>query len=112
MKLGLPDKGSKTFDLAAAPAGVRVAVDLWDEAPEFSPYCTDIAGRAKKSATWKATKGKLTITLHGPTGQKGRPDLIRASARLEGVVFEDGAGQKAILKEETIPEIQLGWVPG
>jgi hypothetical protein len=38
-----------------------------------------------------------------------RPEGHRASARLEGVVFEDGAGSQAMLKEETIMDVLVGW---
>src|SRR5262245_65325854 len=34
-KLKLPDKGSVTFDLAKAPDGLVVEVDLWEKAPRF-----------------------------------------------------------------------------
>src|SRR5437660_1015145 len=63
-KLNLPAKGSKTFDLATAPDGLQVAVDLWDAAPRFSAYCNDISADTKRESTWRATKGKVTITIH------------------------------------------------
>src|SRR5262245_38151150 len=111
-KLQLPDKGSKTFDLAGAPDGLRVAVDLWEAAPRFSAYCNDISPNTQR-VTWKATKGKVTITLHGPAGDpKERPARYKASARLEGVTFVDGAGHSATLKEETITEVVVGWYAG
>src|SRR5262245_21196574 len=34
-KLKLPEKGSRTFDLAEAPDGLQVAIDLWEKAPRF-----------------------------------------------------------------------------
>src|SRR5262245_53184943 len=42
-KLKLPEKGSVTFDLAKAPEGLVVAVDLWEKAPRFRAYCNDIS---------------------------------------------------------------------
>ena len=112
-KLQLPEEGSKTFDLAAAPDGLQVAVDLWEAAPRFSAYCNDIAPDTKKQATWKATKGKITISVHKPPdpAQPG-PPKHKAGARLEGVVFEDEAGHQATLPEETIPEHLVGWYAG
>jgi hypothetical protein len=111
-KLGLPDKGAKSFDLAGAPDDLRVQIDLWEKAPRFRRYCNDIGADTKIEATWKAKKGKLTITYHGPAGEKNRPDLFKASARLEGVVFEDGKGNQATLQEETITEVLVGWYAG
>ena len=112
-KLKLPDKGSSTFDLAAAPEGLQVAVDLWEKAPRFSAYCNDISADTKKRATWRAKKGKLTITISEAVdpGGSGRK-MHKAGARLQGVVFEDGAGNQATLKEETISEVLVGWFPG
>jgi hypothetical protein len=112
-KLKLPDKGSRTFDLAAAPDGLRVAIDLWEKAPRFHAYCNDISPDTKRLATWKATKGKLTITVAEPAEQGGAGrKKYKASARLEGVVFEDDAGHQATLKDETITEAVVGWLAG
>jgi hypothetical protein len=113
-KLNLPAKGSSTFDLAKVPEGLQVAVDQWDQTPKFSAYCNDISPNAKKVATWKARKGKLTITLAGPAepAQPGRSNTYKASVRLEGVVFEDDAGHQATLKEETITDAMVGWYAG
>jgi hypothetical protein len=112
-KLRFPEKGSRMFDLAAAPDGLQVAIDLWEKAPRFRAYCNDISPDTKKLATWKATKGKLTITIAEPAERGGAgPKRYKASARLEGVVFEDGAGHQATLKDETITEAVVGWLAG
>lgn len=112
-KLRLPDKGNRTFDLEATPDGLQVAIDLWEKAPRFRAYCNDISPDTKKLATWKATKGKLTITISEPAEQKGSgPKTYKASARLEGVLFEDSAGHQATLKDETITEVLVGWLAG
>ena len=112
-KLKLPEKDSTTFDLAEAPDGLVVAVDLWDKAPRFSAYCNDISPDTKREATWKAKKGKITLTLH-PTkeGEKAGPRQYKASARLDDVTFEDDAGHQATLKNETITEVSVGWYAG
>jgi hypothetical protein len=110
-KLQLSDNASKTFDLTAAPDGLQVAVDLWETAPRFSAYCNDIAPDTKKLATWKATKGKLTITIRR-RDDLAEPPPLKASAHLEGVVFEDGSGQKSTLPEETISDVLVGWYAG
>lgn len=112
-KLKLPGKGSSTFDLAAAPDGLQVAIDLWEKAPRFSAYCNDISPDTKKKATWRGKKGKLTITIWAAVepAEPG-PKKYKASARLEGVVFEDSAGNQATLKEETITEALVGWFAG
>ena len=112
-KLKLSDKESSTFDLAAAPEGLQVAVDLWEKAPKFRAYCNDISPNTKKKATWRAKKGKLTITLSETVdpGGSGRK-MHKASARLQEVVFEDDAGNKATLKEERISDALVGWFPG
>src|SRR5438105_10091106 len=94
-KLKLPDQGSLEFDLGTAPDGLQVAIDLWDKAPRFRAYCNDISPDAKKIATWKAKEGKLIITTLEPVqGAERGPKQYKASARLEGVVFEDGAGNR------------------
>jgi hypothetical protein len=112
-KLKLPAEGSKTFDLKVAPDGLQVAVDLWEKAPRFRPYCNDISAGEKREGTWKATRGKITITIHpAKDAPKGRPDQYRASARLEGVVFADGKGHEATLKQETITDVLVGWYAG
>jgi len=111
-KLNLPDNWSTTFDLADAPDGLLVAVDLWDAAPRFSAYCNDISPDTQH-VTWKAIKGKITITLHAPTGDPASgPRRFKASVRLEGVVFENEAGRQATLAEETITDVEVGWYAG
>jgi hypothetical protein len=112
-KLKLPGKGSSTFDLGAAPDGLQVAIDLWERAPRFRAYCNDISPDTKKLATWKAKKGKLIITILEPA-ERAEPGAkkYKASAHLEGVVFEDSAGNQAMLKEETISEAIVGWFAG
>ena len=112
-KLKLPAKGTVTFDLAKAPEGLVVAVDLWDKAPRFRAYCNDIGPDTKKEATWKAKKGKLTLTIFEPADKKGAgPRTYKVSAKLEGAVFDDGAGHEATLKQETITEATVGWYAG
>src|SRR5262249_2264181 len=112
-KLKLPDKGTATFDLSKAPADLVVQIDLWDKAPRFRAYCNDIAPDTKKEATWKAKKGKLTLTIFAPTDKKAiGPTNYKVSARLEGAVFDDGAGHEATLKQETITEAVVGWLAG
>src|SRR5262249_11573402 len=104
-KLKLPGKGSCTFDLGAAPDGLQVGIDLWDKAPRFPAYCSDISPDTKKLAIWKAKKGKLIITISESAEQtEPGPKKYKASAHLEGVVFEDDDGHQATLKEETIRE--------
>jgi hypothetical protein len=112
-KLQLPDEGSRTFDLAAAPDGLQVAVDLWRAAPRFSAYCNDISPDTEREATWRAKKGRITITLHRPdaAAPPGTEQRYRASARLEGVVFEDEAGHQATLTE-AIADVSVGWHAG
>jgi hypothetical protein len=111
-KLKLPAKGSITFDLAASD-GLMAAVDLWEKPPTSPAYCNDIAPDTKKKATWRAKKGKLTITI-SETVDPAKPGrkTYKASARLERVTFEDSAGNQATLKEETITDALVGWVPG
>jgi len=112
-KLKLAAAGSRAFDLGAAPDGLQVAVDLWEKAPRFSAYCNDISPDTKRLATWKAKKGKLVITIW-KSDERTEPGSKRykASARLEGVVFEDSAGNQATLQEETISEVLVGWFAG
>jgi hypothetical protein len=112
-KLQLPDKGSRTFDLATTPEGLTVAVDLWKTAPRYSAYCNDISPDIPREATWKARKGKVTITVFEPQEKPGQAfRAYKASLRLEDVVFEDEAGNQATLKEETITEVRVGWYAG
>jgi hypothetical protein len=110
-KLRLPDQGSKTFDLAAAPDGLIVAVDLWPKAPRFRAYCNDISPDVRRDATWKAKKGKVTITVSEPPDKEGR-GKHKAGVRLEDVLFEDDAGHQATLKEEAITDVLVGWYAG
>ena len=112
-KLKLSATGSNAFDLATAPDGLEVGVDLWEKAPTHSAYCNDIAPDTEKKATWKAKKGKLTITLSEPVdAARPGPKTFKASARLEGMVFQDRGGNQATLKEETITDAHVGWTPG
>jgi hypothetical protein len=112
-KLKLPDKGTVSFDLATAPDGVQVAIDLWESAPRFRAYCNDISPDAEKRSTWKANKGKLFRTMLEPvTPAQAGPSTYKASARLEGVVFEGDAGHKATLDVETISEVLVAWYAG
>jgi hypothetical protein len=112
-KLKLPKSGSIKFDLATAPEGLHVAVDLWDSAPKFHAYCNDISAGDHKKTTWTATSGKLTLTFLGPVDEPGPgPKRYKVSARLEGVVFEARSGDQATLKEEAISETIVGWYAG
>jgi hypothetical protein len=111
-KLKLAAKGSVTFEVAGTD-GLEVGVDLWEKAPSSSAYCNDIALDTEKKATWRATKGKLTITMSEPTEpDKAGLKIYKAGARLEQVTFEDGAGNRAMLKEECITDVLVGWFPG
>jgi hypothetical protein len=112
-KLQLPEQGSKTFDLATAPDGLTVAVDVWAAPPRFSAYCNDISADTRREATWKAKKGKVTITVVEPPdkSKQGVGDY-KASIRLEDILFEDDAGNQATLKEESITEVRVGWYAG
>lgn len=111
-KLKVPGKGSSTFDLEKAPDGLSVAIDIWQSAPRFRAYCNDISPGTQKKAVWKAKKGKLVITLLGPADPADPGSMrYKASARLENVVFDDGAGNQATLKDETI-EAVVGWYAG
>jgi hypothetical protein len=109
-KLKLPAKGSVKFDLAKPPEGLMVEIDLWERAPRFRRYCNDIADDTKREANWKAKKGTLTLTMFEPGPNEG--SNYKVSARLDGVVFEDGAGNEATLKQETISEALVGWFAG
>ncbi len=112
-KLKLPEKSSKTFDLAAAPDGLSVAVDLWDKAPRFSAYCNDISPDTKTTSTWRGKSGKVTITVHGPVDPAGpNPRQYKVSVRLENVLFEDDAGHQATLGSEEINDAVVGWYAG
>ena len=112
-KLGLPEQGSKMFDLADAPDGLLVKIDLWSNTPEFRPYCNCMCGKEKVIATWNAKSGKVTITLQPPAaGQQGPMRRYKVSAKLEGVVFESESGQRLTVVEETITEVECGWYAG
>ena len=111
-KLKIAGKGKWTFDLDKAPDGVIVAVDLWAKAPRFSAYCNDISPDTKRLATWKATQGKLIVTVHDDIPPGPGMKSYKASARLEGVVFEGPDQQRSTLKEETITEVMVGWYAG
>jgi hypothetical protein len=113
-KLKLPQKGSKTFDLAKSSDGLQVAIDIWEKAPRFSAYCNDITDDTKKRATWRAKSGKVTITILEPVDPAGaaRPKRYKATVRLEHVLFEDSAGHQATLEKEEITEAVVGWYAG
>ena len=111
-KLTLPVKGTKTFDLSAAPDGLQVPW-ICGKRRRVSAYCNDISADTRKESTWRAKKGKITLTVFEPTDPKQiGPKTHKASVRLEGVVFEDDAGHQATLKGETITEVLVGWYAG
>lgn len=113
-KLKLPQKGSKTFDLAKAPDGLQVAIDIWEKAPRFSAYCNDVKDGTQKLASWKGKSGKVTITILEPVDPAGAagPRRYKATVRLENVLFEDDAGHQATLGAEEITEAVVGWYAG
>jgi hypothetical protein len=112
-KLDLLAKGTKTFDIAKRPEGLIVKLDLWDKTPKFVHYCNDISdNESKLESTWTAKKGKITIAIHEDVPEPTKHRNYKASAKLEGVVFDDGAGHEATLKEETITEVMVGWLAG
>ena len=103
-KLKLPDKGSVTFDLAKAPEGLVVNIDLWEKKPRFRRYCNDIADDTKREATWKANKGKLTLTIFEPADKKDvGPPNYKVSAKLEGVVFDEAAIRQLRALYDSLP---------
>jgi hypothetical protein len=111
-KLNLPDKGSKTFDLADELDGLMVKIDLWSGTPKFQPYCNCVRGGENVDATWTARSGKVTITIQEPLPGEGPLKRYKVSAKLEGVVFENEAGQRLTLQQETITEVLCGWYAG
>jgi hypothetical protein len=111
-KFKVPATGSETFDLARTP-GLHVAVELWEKAPKFLPYCNDISSEEKVRATWNATAGKVTIKNLGPVENAEGPfRRYKVTVVLEGVVFEDGTGRKVTLEKETLADVVVGWLAG
>jgi hypothetical protein len=112
-KFDLLAKGTKTFDIAKTSEELNVKLDLWDKTPKYRAYCNDISNvDAQRESTWTAKKGKITITIHEDVAEPTKHRNYKASAKLEGVVFDDGAGHEATLKEETITEVMVGWLAG
>jgi hypothetical protein len=111
-KLKLPAKGTRTFEIADVKQGLAIAVDLWEKKPDHLRYCNDIDDDPKLKAKWVAKRGKVTITLEEPAKGDNPNRTFKASVRLENIEFEDAAGHKATLKEESFKDVTVGWYAG
>ena len=94
--LNLPELGSKIFDLAQAPEGLLVTIELWSRASKHTPYCNCVSEGELRETTWNAKSGKVTITIHEALDPDG-PMRTRRAPKFENVVFEDDSGRKTTL---------------
>jgi hypothetical protein len=108
-ELALEPGTSRTFDLSRAPAGLRVAVDVFSRAPTSTPYCSDYVTDAIKPTSWEAEGGSLTVTLQPQTAN----GTYRATLRLRDLRFVGPErGVAASVPSATIENVLVGWLPG
>jgi hypothetical protein len=100
----------KSFDLESAPNALSVRIDAYSQkAPQ--QYCTDVITTSWKTpATWRATRGSITITLSDNSA--GHNVSYTVTAQLRDIRFEDGNGNNMMLPELTLKDVSVGWLPG
>lgn len=112
--LGLAVGSKATYDLARAPSGVRVGIDVWSTAPASQKYCTDhveVDGNARTS--WEAEAGSMTIELAtDPAAQPGSGSYL-ATIRIKDAHFiGPKQGVAAFVPQVVIENVRVGWLPG
>jgi hypothetical protein len=95
-----PAIGTRTYDISALADEITIGIDMWGT-NGFGCYCNEFADD-KPKVTWKAKKGKVSITISDVRPAVSDGLRYKASARLEGVVLENNAGKQATLELETI----------
>jgi hypothetical protein len=84
---------ARTFDLADGSSGFDVRLHLAAQPLRSWPFCSDVRGPGEVEETWRATKGSVTIEV-SPRGAGGRLARYRATIRLVGAEFVNGAGAR------------------
>ena len=93
-----------TLDLVNAQPGVRVHRDVYSERQRAFDYCSDLKGPLSHQPTKAvARSGRLTIAVD---------DRNRATARLEGVVFESADGARFVLTGPLVIVATVGGFAG
>lgn len=110
VKLGLEVGKTRTFDLARAPDGLRVSVDVFAKAPAEAPYCTDYIGDAQKPITWEAEAGTLYLSIQAPASENG---TYRATIRMKDVrLVGPQRGVAGSIPNAVLENVLVGWLPG
>lgn len=92
------------LDLSNAQPGVRVHRDVYPERQRAFDYCSDLKGPLSHQPTKAvARSGRLTIAVD---------DRNRATARLEGVVFESADGARFVLPGPLVIVATVGGFAG
>jgi hypothetical protein len=109
-KLGLKPGATGTFDLAKAPDGLRVTVDVFDRAEAEAPYCTDYRVDDQKPTTWVAEGGTVFVTIQAPSTANG---TYRASIRMKDVrLVGPQRGVAGSIPNAMLEDVLVGWLPG
>lgn len=107
----------ETFDLAAAPTGLVVQVEMYPRTQFNIEHCNDVRIIEEGQAPvvpmiWKAIRGKLVVER----GRRGtvpeEPWLFRAKIRLEDAVFHGPGGQTLSIRKTIVLEGSVGWQAG
>jgi hypothetical protein len=113
-KLGLTIGSKATYDLARAPIGVEVGIDVWSSPPKGEKYCTDFGAADSAVRTqWEAEAGSITIELkNDPTAQTGSTSYL-ATIRIKDAHFiGPKKGVSAFVPVIVIENLRVGWLPG
>jgi hypothetical protein len=83
----------QTFDVARQPVAIQLAVHVYAQPVQSSPFCTDLVQQTGPSEAWRAIGGQITIQLVTGVDADGSPKP-RATIRLTGAVFVNARGAR------------------
>jgi hypothetical protein len=110
-KLGLEPLATQTFDLARAPDGLDVGVEVFAKAPPEPPYCTDVGFTGAAPTRWTAEGGTISISLAPEGSATAGP--YRATVRLKDVrLVGPERGVAVSIPSAEIANVLVGWLAG
>jgi hypothetical protein len=112
--LGLAVGSKATYDLARAPSGVQVGIDVWSAAPTSEKYCTDFGTNDGATRTqWEAEAGSITIELKNDPSAAPSSGSYLATIKITNAQFiGPKKGVAAFVPQIVIENVRVGWLPG
>lgn len=100
----------RTFDLTRG--GIDVVVHVYEQPRRSWPFCTDVGDFGWAEATWRATRGSVTIELSPSDAVLDRPNTYRATIRIVGAEFVSATGVRATQTTPIVLRAVVGGISG